>query len=142
MLAEEDRHALRVARKALDRYIEAVPLWVTFASALAFAIGGAIGYRRIVETIGSKIGKSPLDAVQATATQVSAVACMALADAIGAPVSTTHLVSSGVAGSMVASRAGVRFGIARNIVVVWIVTLPATMAIAYVLSLAAHRLLA
>jgi phosphate/sulfate permease len=142
VLAEEDRRALRVARKALDHYIDAVPLWVTFASAFAFAIGGAIGYRRIVETIGSRIGKSPLDAVQATATHVGAVACIALADATGAPVSTTHLVSSGVAGSMVASRAGVRFAVARNIVVVWIVTLPATMAIAYVLSLAMHGLLA
>jgi len=142
VLADADRHALREARKALDHYIEAVPLWVTLISALAFGLGGAIGYRRIVETIGAKIGRQPLNATQGTAAQVTAVACIALADAIAEPVSTTHVVSSGVAGSMVASGAGVRFGMARNIVVAWLATLPATMAIAYVLSLAAHRVLA
>jgi len=142
VLADPDRHALREARKALDHYIEAVPLWVTLISALAFGVGGAIGYRRIVETIGAKIGKQPLNATQGTAAQVTAVACIALADAIAEPVSTTHVVSSGIAGSMVASGAGVRFGVARNIVVAWLATLPATMAIAYVLSLAAHRVLA
>lgn len=141
VLAEKDRRALREARKALDHYIEAVPLWVTLVSALALGIGGAIGYRRIVETIGAKIGKAPLGDAQATAAQIAAVGCIAIADFADAAVSTTHLVSSGVAGSETAS-GGVNFAVARNIVVVWIVTLPATMAIAYVLSLAAHRVLA
>jgi phosphate/sulfate permease len=142
VLTEADRHALREARKALDRYIEDVPLWVTLVSALALGLGGAIGYRRIVETLGTKIGKQPMNAAQGTVAQVTAVACIAFGDASGAPIATTHVVSSGIAGSMAASGVGLRFRVARDIVLVWLVTLPATMAIAYVLSRAAHRVLA
>src|SRR5712692_3442912 len=75
VLADADRHALREARRALDHYIEVVPPWVTLISALAFGMGGAIGYRRIVDTIGAKIGKEPMNATQGTAAQVTAVAC-------------------------------------------------------------------
>ena len=73
---------------------------------------------------------------------ITAVACIALADAGGVAISTTHAVASGIAGSAIGTEAGVNFDVARNIVVAWIVTLPATMAIAYVLSLAAHSVLA
>jgi len=142
VLAAPDRHALREARHALDQYIESVPLWVTLVSAIALGLGGAIGYRRIVETLGAKITAAPITAAQGTAAQITAVACIALADAGGLPISTTHAVASGVAGSAVGTGAEVNFDVARNIVVAWIATLPATMAIAYVMSLAAHWLLA
>ena len=141
VLSAADRDALRHARRDLDHYIEAVPWWVTLVSALAFAIGGAIGYRRIVRTIASGIGKSEIGTREAIAAQLTAVACIALGDTTQMPVSTTQVVSSGIAGGLAAGGRRVRFGVARNIVVAWIVTLPATMATAYVLGLAAHRVI-
>ncbi|MCX6051003.1 MAG: inorganic phosphate transporter [Campylobacterales bacterium] len=114
-------------RKPMLLATEYVPTWVIIAVAFALSIGTMIGYKRIVHTIGEKIGTQPISYMQGTVAQAMAMMTILLANFAHAPVSTTHIVSSAVAGSMVAEpEGGVQKSMVKTIVLSWIFTLPVT----------------
>jgi len=114
-------------RKVLVSATEYVPTWVILAVAFALSIGTMIGYKRIVITIGEKIGSQPINYMQATVAQAMAMMTILLANFAHAPVSTTHIVSSAVAGSMVAEpEGGVQKSMVKTILLSWVFTLPVT----------------
>ena len=92
--------------------------------ALALGLGTMIGWKRIVVTVGEKIGKTHLTYGQGAAAEIVAMATIVAADQFGLPVSTTHVLSSGIAGTMAANGSGVQMETIRNIVLAWVLTLP------------------
>src|SRR5580692_8568461 len=129
-LSPETRRALAPADAQFARAIEFVPYWVVFGVALALGIGTGIGYKRIVVTVAEKIGKTHLTYAQGAAAELVAAATIGLADVAHMPVSTTHVLSSGVAGTMVANGSGVRGDTLRKIGLAWVLTLPAAILLA------------
>jgi phosphate/sulfate permease len=117
-------------RAPLSRSIEYVPAWVVFGVALALSLGTMIGYKRIVVTVAEKIGKSHLTYAQGAAAEVVAAATIGLADVMHMPVSTTHVLSSGVAGTMWANQSGLRKETVQKIGLVWVTTVPAAILLA------------
>jgi PiT family inorganic phosphate transporter/low-affinity inorganic phosphate transporter len=114
-------------RKQMITSTEYVPYWVIFAVALAISIGTMIGYKRVVLTIGEKIGSKPINHMQGTVSQAMAMITILLANFAHAPVSTTHIVSSSVAGTMVAEPdGGVQKKTVSSIILAWVITLPVT----------------
>jgi PiT family inorganic phosphate transporter len=98
--------------------------------ALALGLGTMIGWKRIVVTVGEKIGKTHLTYAQGASAEIIAMATIGMAELYGLPVSTTHVLSSGVAGSMAANGSGLQWATIRNMALAWVMTLPAAMAIA------------
>ena len=92
-----------------------------------------IGWKRIVVTVGEKIGKTHLTYGQGAAAELVAAMTIGAADGLGLPVSTTHVLSSGVAGTMAANGSGLQWGTLRNIALAWVLTLPAAMILSGVL---------
>lgn len=113
--------------KQFGRAIEYVPTWVVIGVALALGVGTTIGYKRIVVTVAEKIGKTHLTYAQGAAAEVVAAATIGLADVFHLPVSTTHVLSSGVAGTMWANRSGIRRDTVKKIGLAWVLTLPAAI---------------
>jgi inorganic phosphate transporter, PiT family len=122
-----DRAVLRDYRRHLDHATRFIPAWVKVAVAIALGLGTMIGWKRIVVTVGEKIGKSHLSYAQGAAAEITAMATIGAADHVGLPVSTTHVLSSGVAGTMAANRSGLQWGTVRNLLMAWVLTLPAAM---------------
>lgn len=116
-------------RKTLMHSIEYVPFWVVLGVALALGIGTTIGYKRIVVTIAEKIGKTHLTYAQGAAAETVAAVTIGLADFFHAPVSTTQVLSSGIAGTMWANKSGVQLGTIRKILIAWVLTLPMAIAL-------------
>lgn len=125
----------------VDNATKFIPTWVKVAVALALGLGTMVGWRRIVVTVGEKIGKEHLTYAQGAAAELTAMATIAAADVYGMPVSTTHVLSSGVAGTMAANRSGLQFGTVRNLALAWILTLPASILLAGSLFWAFRKLL-
>ncbi|MFT3878497.1 MAG: inorganic phosphate transporter [Gemmatales bacterium] len=119
----------RKHRQQLTSAIEYVPLWVVIGTALALGIGTTVGYKRIVVTVAEKIGKSHLTYAQGAAAELVAAVTILLATLTKAPVSTTQVLSSGIAGTMVANGSGIQRGTTSRILLAWCMTLPATMLI-------------
>ncbi|MFM8570797.1 MAG: inorganic phosphate transporter, partial [Pirellula sp.] len=111
-------------RKVLKHSIEYVPFWVILGVALALGIGTTIGYKRIVVTIAEKIGKTHLTYAQGAAAETVAAVTIGLADLFHAPVSTTQVLSSGIAGTMWANKSGIQVSTIRKILIAWVLTLP------------------
>ena len=101
-----------------------IPTWVKIAVALALGLGTMVGWKRIVVTVGEKIGKAHLTYGQGASAEIVAFATIEAADILGLPVSTTHILSSGIAGTMVANKSGIQGDTVRNIVLAWVLTLP------------------
>jgi PiT family inorganic phosphate transporter len=101
-----------------------IPVWVKATVALALGLGTMVGWKRIVVTVGEKIGKSHLTYGQGASAELVAMSTIALADVLGLPVSTTHVLSSGVAGTMAANGSGLQMSTVRNILMAWVLTLP------------------
>jgi inorganic phosphate transporter, PiT family len=116
--------------KTYNTGIEFVPLWVIIGTALALGVGTTIGYKRIVVTVAEKIGKQHLTYGQGAVAETVTATTILLADIYHAPVSTTQVLSSGVAGTMAANRSGVQMATARKILLAWVFTLPATIMLA------------
>jgi inorganic phosphate transporter, PiT family len=114
-------------KKHIDLATKFIPLWVKVAVAMALGMGTMIGWKRIVVTVGEKIGKDHLTYGQGAAAEITAMATIGMADYYGLPVSTTHVLSSGIAGTMAANRTGLQWGTVRNIALAWVLTLPAAM---------------
>jgi phosphate/sulfate permease len=123
-LSPEMTRGLVVHRKKLKHSIEYVPFWVVLGVALALGIGTTIGYKRIVVTIAEKIGKTHLTYAQGAAAETVAAVTIALADVFHAPVSTTQVLSSGIAGTMWANKSGIQLSTVRKILIAWVLTLP------------------
>jgi PiT family inorganic phosphate transporter len=118
---------LAAFKKQIDRATKFIPLWVKVAVAIALGLGTMVGWKRIVVTIGEKIGKTHLTYAQGASAELVAMSTIAAADMFGLPVSTTHVLSSGVAGTMAANRSGLQMSTLRNLVVAWVLTLPAAI---------------
>jgi PiT family inorganic phosphate transporter len=114
-------------KKELDSITKFIPLWVKFMVALCLGIGTMVGWKRIVVTIGEKIGKSHLTYAQGASAELVTWATIQSADFLGLPVSTTHILSSGVAGTMAANRSGLQTQTLRNILLAWVLTVPVTI---------------
>ena len=117
-------------KKHIDNATKFIPTWVKVAVALALGLGTMIGWKRIVVTVGEKIGKDHLTYAQGAAAEITAMATIGAADAFGLPVSTTHVLSSGVAGTMTANHSGLQWGTVRNLLMAWVLTLPASIMLA------------
>jgi PiT family inorganic phosphate transporter len=117
-----------------------IPLWVKVCVAVALGLGTMVGWKRIVVTVGEKIGKTHLTYAQGAAAELVAAGAILAADAYGLPVSTTHILSSGVAGTMAANGSGLQWSTVRSIAMAWVLTLPAAMAISGTLYFLARHL--
>jgi len=116
--------ALKKSKSDLDALTKYIPLWVKVMVALALGCGTMIGWKRIVVTVGEKIGKSHLTYAQGASAEFMAASTIGLADFMGLPVSTTHVLSSGIAGTMAANRSGLQKDTLISIVMAWVLTLP------------------
>jgi PiT family inorganic phosphate transporter len=116
---------LNTYKTQIDKATKFIPSWVKVAVALALGLGTMVGWKRIVVTVGEKIGKEHLTYAQGACAELVAMATIAAADNYGLPVSTTHVLSSGIAGTMAANKSGLQVSTIRNIAMAWIFTLPA-----------------
>jgi PiT family inorganic phosphate transporter len=119
-----NRKLLSGYRSDLDRLTKYIPTWVKVAVAFALGFGTMIGWKRIVVTVGEKIGKAHLTYAQGASAELVAMTTIAAADMYGLPVSTTHVLSSGVAGTMAANHSGLQMATLRNLLLAWVLTLP------------------
>ena len=117
--------ALANYKSKVDKATRFIPDWVKVAVALALGLGTMVGWKRVVVTVGEKIGKDHLTYAQGAAAGLVAMGTIFAADNFGLPVSTTHILSSGVAGTMTANGSGLRMSTVRNILAGWFLTLPA-----------------
>jgi inorganic phosphate transporter, PiT family len=125
--APADAAVLANYKKHVDHSTRFIPTWVKVAVAMALGLGTMIGWKRIVVTVGEKIGKEHLTYAQGAAAEITAMATIGAADGFGLPVSTTHVLSSGVAGTMAANHSGIQLSTVRNLALAWILTLPVAM---------------
>ena len=119
----------RRLQKSLDNATKFIPVWVKVSVALALGLGTMIGWKRIVITVGEKIGKQHMTYGQGAGAEIVAMATIGAADSFGLPVSTTHVLSSGVAGTMAANGSGVRMSTVRSLALAWVLTLPCAIAL-------------
>jgi inorganic phosphate transporter, PiT family len=126
-LSADDKAQIGAFKKELDGATKFIPLWVKICVAIALGLGTMVGWKRIVVTVGEKIGKTHLTYGQGAAAEIVAAATIGAADGFGLPVSTTHVLSSGVAGTMVANGSGMQWSTVRSIALAWVLTLPAAM---------------
>jgi PiT family inorganic phosphate transporter len=125
-----DKQVLGQYKAQLDNSTKFIPSWVKVAVAIALGLGTMIGWKRIVITVGERIGKTHLTYAQGASAELVAMATIGAADMYGLPVSTTHVLSSGVAGTMVANRSGLQWATVRNLLMAWVLTLPVSIALA------------
>jgi PiT family inorganic phosphate transporter len=123
-LTSTEVSTLNAYKKSLDGATKFIPIWVKIAVAIALGLGTMIGWRRIVITVGEKIGKTHMSYAQGGTAEIVAMATIAAADNFGLPVSTTHVLSSGVAGTMAANKSGIQMSTIRNVALAWVLTLP------------------
>lgn len=123
-LDADAREKLKAFKQQIDEATKFIPLWVKVCIAIALGLGTMVGWKRIVVTVGEKIGKTHLTYAQGASAEMIAMATIGAADAFGLPVSTTHVLSSGVAGTMAANRSGLQLSTIRNLAAAWILTLP------------------
>ena len=123
----EDNKVVENYKKHIDLSTKFIPTWVKVAVALALGMGTMIGWKRIVVTVGEKIGKDHLTYGQGAAAEITAMITISTADMLGLPVSTTHVLSSGVAGTMAANHSGIQMATVRNMLMAWVLTLPVAM---------------
>jgi PiT family inorganic phosphate transporter len=121
----DEKAALKNYKSKVDNATKFIPSWVKVAVALALGLGTMVGWKRVVVTVGERIGKDHLTYAQGASAGLVAMGTIFAADKFGLPVSTTHILSSGVAGTMAANGNGLRFKTIRNIAAGWVFTLPA-----------------
>jgi len=126
-LNAEAKERLKSFKKEIDGATKFIPLWVKVAVAIALGLGTMVGWKRIVVTVGEKIGKTHLTYAQGASAELVAMITIGAADMFGLPVSTTHVLSSGVAGTMAANKSGLQWSTIRNLATAWVLTLPAAM---------------
>jgi inorganic phosphate transporter, PiT family len=128
----DDKHKADQIHQKLGSAVEYAPWWVRILSALTLGLGTMFGYKRIVHTLGERLGRTHLTPMKGAATELVAAGLIGTAGISGLPVSTTHIVASGIAGTMVLGEqkeAGLQHGMVSRIVLAWIITLPVTIAL-------------
>ena len=136
----KERADLKSYENRLDKTTKYIPDWVKVAVALALGLGTMVGWKRIVVTVGERIGKEQMTYAQGAAAGLVTMVTIFAADAWSLPVSTTHILSSGVAGTMSANGSGLRLSTVRNIAAGWIFTLPAAALLSGLLYLLFHAI--
>ncbi len=126
-MSKDQSKLVKEYRKNLDSFLQYIPTWVKVAVALALGLGTMVGWKRIVVTVGERIGKNHMTYGQGMSAELVAMTTIAAADGLGMPVSTTHVLNSAVAGTMVANKSGLNLQMVRTILSAWIFTLPATI---------------
>jgi inorganic phosphate transporter, PiT family len=129
-VSDADLKSFAAYKKQLDNSTKFIPTWVKVAVAIALGLGTMIGWKRIVVTVGERIGKTHLTYAQGASAELVAMATIGAAEMYGLPVSTTHVLSSGVAGTMVANHSGLQWATVRNLLMAWVLTLPVSIALA------------
>jgi inorganic phosphate transporter, PiT family len=124
-MSDTDKNIIANYKGWLDKSTRFIPTWVKVAVALALGLGTMVGWKRIVVTVGEKIGKTHLTYAQGASAELVAMCTILAADTYGLPVSTTHVLSSGVAGTMAANKSGLQMSTLRDIALAWVFTLPA-----------------
>jgi len=134
-ISAADRATLKGTSGSLNKLTDYAPIWAIATISLSLGIGTMIGWKRIVTTIGEKIGKEELNYAKGATAEIVAASTIGLSSWFGLPVSTTHVLSSGIAGAMVASKGGgnLNTGTIRNIAMAWVLTLPASILISILL---------
>jgi low-affinity inorganic phosphate transporter len=127
--SKEDTKLIRENVNNIKGYVEYAPVWVILLISTALGLGTMIGWKRIVVTVGEKIGKTPLTYAQGASANLVASCTIGLSTLFGLPVSTTHVLNSGVAGTMVSKNGlkNLRMKTVKNIMIAWVVTLPVTI---------------
>ncbi|MBV8814521.1 MAG: inorganic phosphate transporter [Verrucomicrobia bacterium] len=120
-IGKEDLKELSALLKSAIQYI---PVWIKAVVAFSLGLGTMVGWKRIVTTVAERIGKNRLAYAQGASAEVTTMATILFADRLGLPVSTTHVLTSGIAGTMVANRAGVQRKTVVSIILAWVLTLP------------------
>jgi len=126
---ESDKAVLKSYKAHLDRATKFIPVWVKVAVAIALGLGTMVGWKRIVITVGEKIGKSHLTYAQGASAEIVAMSTIGAADVFGLPVSTTQVLSSGVGGTMAANQSGLQWNTVRNLLMAWVLTLPVSISL-------------
>jgi PiT family inorganic phosphate transporter len=126
-ISAPDMDVLKNYKHHIDQATRFIPGWVKVAVAIALGLGTMVGWKRIVVTVGEKIGKDHLTYAQGASAEITAMVTIGAADAFGLPVSTTHVLSSGVAGTMAANHTGLQWETVRNLGMAWILTLPVSI---------------
>ncbi|WP_394827372.1 inorganic phosphate transporter [Pendulispora albinea] len=139
-LTSADRDVVKNYKKHIDDATKFIPTWVKVAVAIALGLGTMVGWKRIVVTVGEKIGKDHLTYAQGASAELVAMTTIGAADLFGLPVSTTHVLSSGVAGTMTANGSGLQLATVRNLLMAWVLTLPMSIVLAGTLFWAFSRL--
>jgi inorganic phosphate transporter, PiT family len=129
-ISSADAAVLKNYKAHLDQATKFIPSWVKVAVALALGLGTMVGWKRIVVTVGEKIGKAHLTYGQGAAAELITAGTILAADKFGLPVSTTHVLSSGVGGTMAANHSGLQWATVRNIALAWVLTLPSAAVLA------------
>ncbi len=124
LTGKDDKAATKYEKKNLEPITKYIPVWVKFAVAFALGLGTMIGWKRIVVTVGEKIGKSHLTYAQGACAELVTMLTIGGATQYGLPANTTHVLSSGIAGTMAANHSGLQMDTLRNIVLAWVLTLP------------------
>ncbi|MBI4697109.1 MAG: inorganic phosphate transporter [Gammaproteobacteria bacterium] len=127
LLSAKTHADLAAYRQETDVATKFIPLWVKVVVAIALGLGTMVGWKRIVVTVGEKIGKTHMNYAQGASAAFVAMATIGAADTFGLPVSTTHVLSSGIAGTMAGNGSGVRWLTIRNLATTWVLTLPAAI---------------
>ena len=132
VISESNRNILETELKSIKSITDYSPVWVIMMIGVSLGLGTMIGWKRIVKTIGEKIGKEHLTYAQGASAELVAASTIAMSTNLGLPVSTTHVLSSGIAGSMVASKGikNLQADTVRNILLAWFLTLPVVMILA------------
>ncbi|MFX8859904.1 inorganic phosphate transporter [Acinetobacter baumannii] len=126
-MSDDQSKIVKEYRKSMDNFLQYIPMWVKVAVALALGLGTMVGWKRIVITVGERIGKNHMTYGQGMSAELVAMSTIAAADGLGLPVSTTHVLNSAVAGTMVANKSGLNLSTVKMILSAWIFTLPATI---------------
>jgi len=124
---DDTKKNLKAFKKEIDDATKFIPLWVKVSVAIALGLGTMVGWKRIVVTVGEKIGKTHLTYAQGASAELVAMLTIGAADIYGLPVSTTQVLSSGVAGTMAANKSGLQWSTVRNLAMAWVLTLPSAM---------------
>lgn len=142
VIPSKEKSDLKNSISEIKRFTEYAPWWVVLVVSISLGLGTMIGWKRIVVTVGEKIGKESLNYAQGASANFVTAFTIGIATWIGLPVSTTHILSSGVAGSMVATHGikNLRMKTVKNILIAWLVTIPVTMIVAGSLYLLFHYL--
>ncbi|HEX3875996.1 MAG TPA: inorganic phosphate transporter [Bryobacteraceae bacterium] len=129
-ISADDWAVLDNYKSHIDSATKFIPPWVKVAVALSLGLGTMVGWKRIVVTVGEKIGKQHLSYAQGAAAEITAMLTIEAADHLSMPVSTTHVLSSGVAGTMAANHSGLQWSTVRNLLLAWVLTLPVSILLA------------